>query len=103
MSIAHKCDICGKLYEASLPYPDLRLYQGQSPHIDQLDLCDECQEKLKRFVNGDKEVEHGKWSRQGFMIDEYGDRHLGYVCSVCKKFVPNKGNYCLECGAKMDG
>ena len=49
-----------------------------------------------------QEVKHGKWCKQGLVVDEYGDKHIGYICSVCKKFVPNKGNYCLECGAKMD-
>lgn len=50
-----------------------------------------------------QEIKHGKWSKQGLVVDEYGDKHIGYICSVCKNFVPNKGNYCLECGAKMDG
>ena len=49
------------------------------------------------------EVKHGKWSEQLLHKDEYGDKHVGYICSVCKEFVPHKGNYCLNCGAKMDG
>ena len=50
-----------------------------------------------------QEVRHGKWGKQVLITDEYGDKHIGYICPVCKKFVPNRGNYCLECGAKMDG
>ena len=49
------------------------------------------------------EVKHGKWNEQLLRKDEYGDKHVGYICSVCNEFVPHKGNYCLNCGAKMDG
>lgn len=52
MSNARKCDICGRLYVDSLPYPDLKLYRGQYPRIDKLDLCSECQEHLEQFVDG---------------------------------------------------
>ena len=55
MSKACKCDICGKLYEDLPPYPDLRLYRYQDPHGEhRLDLCDECQKNLERFVGGTK-------------------------------------------------
>ena len=50
-----------------------------------------------------EKVRHGKWGKQVLVEDEFGDRHIGYICPVCKTFVPNRGNYCLECGAKMDG
>ncbi len=40
------------------------------------------------------EVVHGEWARQknGFY----------FLCSVCGKAAANKGNYCHNCGAKMD-
>ena len=103
---AYKCDICGKLYEVSLPYPDLRLYRGQYPHIDQLDLCDECQEKLERFVNGNKEVadaqemKHGKWIEN---THSFSCALFPYKCSVCDGLEDNRRClYCSHCGAKMD-
>ena len=41
-----------------------------------------------------EEVKHGEWKRQkqGFY----------FVCSVCGKAAATKGNYCHNCGAKMD-
>ena len=41
------------------------------------------------------EVKHGEWQRQknGFY----------FLCSVCGKAAATKGNYCHNCGAKMDG
>lgn len=40
-------------------------------------------------------VEHGEWERQngGFF----------FLCSICGKAAATKGNYCHNCGAKMDG
>ena len=49
------------------------------------------------------EVKHGEWGRQVLVYDRFGDKRIGYICPVCNEFVPNKGNYCLNCGAKMDG
>ena len=42
-----------------------------------------------------EEVKHGEWQRQknGFY----------FLCSVCGKAAATKGNYCHNCGAKMDG
>lgn len=50
-----------------------------------------------------KEIRYGSWSNQVLVDDGFGGKRVGYVCSACKKFVPNKGNYCLECGADMRG
>ena len=50
-----------------------------------------------------KEIRYGSWSNQVLIDDGFGGKRVGYVCSACKKFVPNKGNYCLECGADMRG
>lgn len=40
------------------------------------------------------EVKHGEWQRQngGFF----------FLCSVCGKAAATKGNYCHNCGAKMN-
>lgn len=65
---------------------------------------EEIERRIEECETADvQEVKHGKWGKQVLVTDEYGDKHIGYICPVCKKFVPNKGNYCLECGAKMDG
>lgn len=46
---------------------------------------------------------HGHWSNQMLFDDGFGGARVGYICSACKKYVPFKGNYCGNCGAKMDG
>lgn len=48
------------------------------------------------------EVRHGEWGRQALVYDRFGDKRIGYICPICNEFVPHKGNYCLNCGAKMD-
>ena len=48
-----------------------------------------------------KEIRYGSWSNQVFIDDGFGGKQVGYVCSACRHFVPNKGNFCLNCGAKM--
>lgn len=51
MALACKCDICGKLYEARMSAPDLKLTRYRHPYGEsRLDLCDECQKKLEAFV-----------------------------------------------------
>lgn len=52
--------------------------------------------RLAELENADvEEVKHGEWQRQkdGFY----------FLCSVCGKAAATKGNYCHNCGAKMDG
>lgn len=48
-------------------------------------------------------VKRGKWSKQGLKRDGFGGFTVGFICSACKEFVPFKGNYCPNCGARMDG
>jgi hypothetical protein len=43
-------------------------------------------------------VVHGKWKFDDFDGDGYD-----YTCSVCGLSFRNSGNYCPNCGAKMDG
>lgn len=47
-------------------------------------------------------VRHGKWLDTG---DEQLDTiYSGYKCSVCGFIIcGHSGNYCADCGAKMDG
>lgn len=47
--------------------------------------------------------QHGTWSDQKLFDDGFGGGRVGYICSACGKYVPNKGNFCSECGARMDG
>lgn len=49
------------------------------------------------------EIRYGSWSNQVLIDDGFGGKRVGYVCSACKQFVPNKGNFCLNCGADMRG
>lgn len=46
-------------------------------------------------------VRYGSWSEQVLIDDGFGGKKVGYICLVCKQFVPNKGKFCLECGADM--
>lgn len=64
------------------------------------DICrDEYKDKLacSEFKNKAdfEEVKHGEWQRQknGFY----------FLCSACGKASATKGNYCHNCGCKMDG
>lgn len=50
-----------------------------------------------------KKIRYGSWSNQVLIDDGFGNKRVGYVCSACKQFVPNKGNFCLNCGADMRG
>ena len=50
-----------------------------------------------------KLIRYGSWSNQVLIDDGFGGKRVGYICSACKQFVSNKGNYCLECGADMRG
>lgn len=50
-----------------------------------------------------QEIRYGSWSNQVLIDDGFGGKRVGYVCSACKQFVPNKGNFCLNCGADMGG
>lgn len=44
------------------------------------------------------EVKHGEW------IKKERKYYPSYVCSVCGYSTPfDNGNYCKNCGAKMDG
>ena len=36
--------------------------------------------------------QHGNWSKQALVSDGFGGFRVGYICSVCKHFVPSKGN-----------
>lgn len=48
-----------------------------------------------------REEKTGVWGEQTLEYDEQGNGKVGYICPVCKEFVPNKGNFCLNCGARM--
>ena len=40
------------------------------------------------------EVKHAYWIEEGGKVPE---------CSNCRKIFDHKGDYCIHCGAKMDG
>ena len=50
------------------------------------------------------EVVHGRWLTT-YKVDTWmGTSEIdGYVCSECGRGSKVKGNYCPNCGAKMDG
>lgn len=55
MSVACKCDVCGQLYESKISVPDIQIRRYRHPYGEErIDLCDNCQEKLDRFIKGDK-------------------------------------------------
>ena len=48
------------------------------------------------------EIKHGEWINTG--DKELDEIYSGYKCSVCGFIIcGHSGNYCSECGAKMDG
>lgn len=60
------------------------------------ELCEGAEKDCKLFKNKAdfEKVKHGEWQRQknGFY----------FLCSICRKASATKGNYCHNCGAKMD-
>lgn len=59
MAIAKKCDICGKLFEATF-VPDITIHKHRNCCEEEkldtcidicLDICPECHTKLEKFVN----------------------------------------------------
>lgn len=43
-------------------------------------------------------VKHARWEYVGI-----SDRKKIFRCTYCKTLSPSTGNYCHDCGAKMDG
>ena len=82
--------------------------------IHNLGGCDATEEWSKGYDAGitaaldviekmpDTDIRHGTWSDQKIFDDGFGGGRVGYICSACGKYVPCKGNYCSECGARMD-
>ena len=82
--------------------------------IHNLGGCDATEEWSKGYDAGitaaldviekmpDTDIRHGTWSDQKLFDDGFGGGRVGYICSACGKYVPCKGNYCSECGARMD-
>lgn len=51
MANAKKCDICGRLFEATF-VPDITIHKYRHCYGEErLDICPECQKKLEKFVN----------------------------------------------------
>lgn len=63
----------------------------------QEELCDKCESALYRLSDYVAPVVHGRWIMHD---DEFG---LTCECSVCHIETMGDGNYCPNCGAKMDG
>lgn len=59
MAMARKCDRCGKYYDRNEKYVFGREYalglrfESSNNYSDRIDLCDECQEKIKEFLGTD--------------------------------------------------
>lgn len=68
----------------------------------QMALMGRCIYMIENMSSIQPEQKTGRWSKQMLFDDGYGGKKVGYICSACKEYVPNKGNYCLNCGAKMD-
>ena len=63
------------------------------PHEE---LCDKCESALYRLSGYAAPVVHGRWIMHD---DEFG---LTCECSACHIETMGDGNYCPNCGAKMD-
>lgn len=63
----------------------------------QEELCDKCECALDRLSGYVTPVAHGRWIMHD---DEFG---LTCECSACHIKTMGDGNYCPNCGAKMDG
>ena len=63
----------------------------------QEELCDKCESALYRLSGYVAPVVHGQWIMHD---DEFG---LTCECSACHIETMGDGNYCPNCGAKMDG
>ena len=99
------CKVCGSWFVKIKPHEEL---------------CDKCECALCRLSGYVAQVRHGRWldrpKNQGLKDEEIGT--VGMVdgepwsscyCSECGEWLVAsdeyavKGNYCPNCGAKMDG
>ena len=71
--------------------------------LDEADLVDKefIEEELKRVPSIQPKQKTYQWGRQILFNDGCGGVKVGYACPACKTYVPNKGNYCSNCGAKF--
>lgn len=53
--------------------------------------------RLRASAQNSEPVRHGRWTSV-----EYRPHVTGHHCSVCRYVTFSPGNYCLNCGAKMD-
>ena len=63
-------------------------------------------EIFRGFVEAEPQVKPEqktfRWGKQILIDDGFGGKRVGYICLACKEYVPNKGNYCSNCGEKME-
>lgn len=55
------------------------------------------------YIDNSRPIVYGTWGEQKLFDDGFGGGRVGYLCPVCQKYVPCKGKFCIECGARMDG
>ena len=80
--------------------PEYSIYDGGQ----RAEWIEECIEKAPEIMI-QKEIianKSGKWSDQMLFNDGFGGARIGYICSVCKKYVPFAGKFCGNCGARME-
>lgn len=77
-----------------------------------LELLNKYRNGILQLINEQPTVDaapvvHGHWKpHMEEMEDFFGKPHLcmtGYYCSACGFYTCHGGNFCAECGAKMDG
>lgn len=49
---------------------------------------------IERAADVSAFCQRGTWSDQKLFDDGFGGGRVGYICSACGKFVPNKGKRC---------
>ena len=57
MANAKICDRCGKTYVPTVKPRDISVFRSRPPHMHNefVDLCDECTDELRKFMNLEKE------------------------------------------------
>jgi hypothetical protein len=94
-----------RLIDAKALFNDLADYWGIPKDWDGR-IEQTCEDALCAIENAPEvdavEVVHGRW-RLETDIEEPNPMFKLVVCCVCGKTASDMGNYCPNCGAKMDG
>lgn len=119
MSVARKCDRCGKFYDKYTIQDNrftfevngiaiARIYDSGECRAfdnDSYDLCKECFEDMFNFLMNPEQPKHARWDEMhcfhehSLEMAQYQCTNCGWIIKKQRGFAPD---YCEFCGARMD-